>query len=186
MNVYKIKNTKSGADLGTFTAASEAAALDALARDAGYANHAAACEVAPLEEGELLVEVVASVPWEKLEIAKPGCTEGIDREDPEGRAGVLAQAAAHGATVGELAQIAQARRASRGPHVAILTRFGGLSRGKAWARIGSGSGAIWAEKEGGTVYLTPGDWIVGSDDGFKRKERSKWSVREIAGVLIAE
>jgi hypothetical protein len=52
---FQIANTQSSVVLGTYEAADEAGALDAMARTAGYADFADACRVAPIVEGEMLV-----------------------------------------------------------------------------------------------------------------------------------
>lgn len=57
MATYRITNRTSGADLGIYVGATAADALDAMARDAGYADHAAASEVAG--DDDLIVTEVA-------------------------------------------------------------------------------------------------------------------------------
>lgn len=59
MHRYQIINTISGVDLGIYAAADADGALDQMARGAGYADFAAACEVAPIKPGELKVTLVA-------------------------------------------------------------------------------------------------------------------------------
>lgn len=56
--VYRITNTTSGTDLGVFVAKDQAAALDTMARDAGYRDHAHACEVTGTDGADLLVEAM--------------------------------------------------------------------------------------------------------------------------------
>jgi len=186
MQCYAIMDAITGDEMGRYPAMNPKAALDAYALKNGYASFEAAVTVGEMSHDKIVAEEIASVPWDQMETARPGCTEGIDRTDPRRRAGILALAAANGASIAHLARIAAAPYASVGDTVAVGTRFGHLSRGKAWARQGSGSNVVWARKSGGTVYLTPGNWTVGSDDGFKRKERVGWTVSAVAGVLVAE
>ena len=62
IKTYRITNTRSGYTLGDYQGTTESEALDAMARDAGYENFEAACEaaceVAPIKDGELLVTEV--------------------------------------------------------------------------------------------------------------------------------
>ena len=186
MQCYAIKDVTTGEELGRYPAMDSMAALDAYAAQKGYTSFEAAVAVGEMSHDKIVAEEIASVPWDQMELVRPGCTEGLNRTNPQRRAGILAIAAANGASIADLARIAAAPYASIGDTVAVATRFGHLSRGKAWARQGKGSKVTWAKKSGGTVYLTPGIWTVGSDDGFGRKEASEWTVSLVAGVLIAE
>jgi hypothetical protein len=61
MPQYQVENTLSRYVFGTYSAKSEADALDVYARDAGYEDFAAACEVAPVAEGEIVATLVKPV-----------------------------------------------------------------------------------------------------------------------------
>lgn len=59
--------------------------------------------------------------------------------------------------------------------VVLSTKYGNLSRGKAWGRLDAKD--KWAPKNGGSVTLDePGEWTVGSSDGFNRKEKDSYTV----------
>jgi hypothetical protein len=55
MTKYQIENTKTGVFLGVYEGADEAAALDAMAQDAGYVDYADVTAQMPVEEGEIAV-----------------------------------------------------------------------------------------------------------------------------------
>lgn len=55
---YRISSRETGLVLGEYQAESPEAALDAMARDAGYRDHAHACETTETDGSELVVEEV--------------------------------------------------------------------------------------------------------------------------------
>lgn len=68
MTHYLITNTTSGANLGVYEGADEDEALDAMARDAGYSDYEAACEVSD----DMGVNVVAVEMYEAVRYAADG------------------------------------------------------------------------------------------------------------------
>jgi len=58
MSKYEIENTISGVVFGVYEGNSENEALDAMARDAGYADYAECCEVASACDGAIVVTQV--------------------------------------------------------------------------------------------------------------------------------
>ncbi len=55
-NRYQLTNKNSGLDLGIYEAANEAAALDAMAVDAGYKDFAESCKAVGTDGSEIVVE----------------------------------------------------------------------------------------------------------------------------------
>ena len=55
MATYRIENTVSGITLGEWTASTSQEALDAFAKDAGYASYTDLCEEVPTKPGEIKV-----------------------------------------------------------------------------------------------------------------------------------
>jgi len=55
MNTYEISNSTSGIIIGTYEGETAEAALEAMARDAGYTSYAECCADVPAPEGGLEV-----------------------------------------------------------------------------------------------------------------------------------
>lgn len=68
---------------------------------------------------------------------------------------------------------------SPGETIELVTRFGGLPRGKCWGKrypVGSDgyveSTRTWVPRRRGTLIITdPGYYVVGSDDGFHHRAK---------------
>lgn len=58
MSKFLITNAICGVELGVFEGATEAEALDAMARDAGYKDYAECCHESPAYEGEIVTTQV--------------------------------------------------------------------------------------------------------------------------------
>lgn len=56
---FRIENSKSGADLGVYEGETAADALDAMARDAGYADYQHCAETTGSDESDLIITEVA-------------------------------------------------------------------------------------------------------------------------------
>lgn len=72
-----------------------------------------------------------------------------------------------------------------GETIELVTRFGRLSRGHAWGKCFKGKSRPkgdfeWVDKTGGTLYITDaGYYIVGSSDGFNRRARAEFELKEL-------
>lgn len=90
-------------------------------------------------------------------------------------------------TPAQLKSIAEAHRVSSTDGIALPPgRFENCSRGKGWCRQGNGSDATWGERvSGGYKVCSEGKWIVGSNDGFSRKDSVSWTVQKIGNFWIA-
>lgn len=78
MKTFRIENRASGLVLGEYEGDTQAEALDAMARDAGHTNFAAACEVTEEDGSDLIVtEVAVLAEGDEVEAGKPG-TEDYD------------------------------------------------------------------------------------------------------------
>src|SRR5690606_33469809 len=103
MYCYAIKDVTTRNELGSYPAMNPTAALDSYAEQNGYTNFEAAVAVGEMSPDKIIVEKIASVPWDQMELVRPDCTISIDRTNPQRRAGVLAIAAANGASIAQLA-----------------------------------------------------------------------------------
>lgn len=100
----------------------------------------------------------------------------------ESRLESLSMAHVAGVDDATLRTLADAARLKRDRWIVLPSgRYEKLSRGKGWARLGRGKDASWAERteEGGYKVARAGEWTVGSDDGFQRKDQVEWKVRHV-------
>ena len=93
----------------------------------------------------------------------------------------MLQAIELGAPAKTLRAILDADRLKRAPYIVLPAgRYDHLSRGRGWARKGTGATVEWGDKhENGWKVATPGVWTVGSTDGYNRKENKKYTVKHL-------
>lgn len=98
------------------------------------------------------------------------------------RKATLVSAIELGATDAALTKIRDARRVCRDSKTIVLPsqRYESLSRGRGWARMGKGPGAVWGERADGGYRVGPGRWTIGGNDGFTRKGEDMWDVSHVA------
>jgi len=69
----------------------------------------------------------------------------------------------------------------------VNTRYAHLSRGRCWGRQGTGAEVTWAPTSGSEVTLpAPGKWVVGSDDGYSRRDKKTYVVVAEPATLTDE
>lgn len=77
-------------------------------------------------------------------------------------------------------QLADARLLSKVDEIILpANRLEGLSRGRGWARQGTGSNVVWGRRVSGGYQVGPGRWSVGATDGFSRKRSDDWDVEHV-------
>jgi hypothetical protein len=100
---------------------------------------------------------------------------------------VICRAAATSPKPAEIRKLAKANRIGTSDGITLPEgRYGNLSRGKSWCRLGSGSSAQWINADNGHRVTEPGKYVVGSSDGFSRKEQTPWTVCVCCGFFCAE
>lgn len=101
-------------------------------------------------------------------------------EDCADRMDILADAADAGVSDADLAKMAKAPRIAEGDRITLPRhKLENLSRGKGWARCGSGRSAEWGQRCADGYRVGPGFWVVGGSDGYTRKGEITWDVTHI-------
>lgn len=99
---------------------------------------------------------------------------------PSRRMDMLSEAHAAGVSDKTFSAISDALRAEpRGAVVIPVHDYESTGRGRGWARQGEGAKAKWGKRVSGGYEVGPGTWIVGGDDGFKRKGQHTWKVEHV-------
>lgn len=105
---------------------------------------------------------------------------GVLSADMASRRESLAIAMEAGADAATLATLATALRCSRKSTIVLPAhRYEHLSRGRGWARKGTGNNAQWGERVANGYRVGPGRWVVGATDGFQRKASDAWVVTAV-------
>jgi hypothetical protein len=100
---------------------------------------------------------------------------------------VICRAAATSPRPAEIRKLAQANKIGTSEGITLPEgKYGKLSRGKSWCRLGSGSSAQWINADNGHRVTEPGKYVVGSSDGFSRKEQTPWNVFVCCGFFCAD